>query len=270
MRSPAAALAAHLSLTAGLVLTAGLSLTAAPLAAQTAFPRTNDALTWQRHESGWDPAWFICDGIDRPVVHVMGALDARAGVTLWTYRKPSFRTARTAYIVGNDDPGMSQVATPLFPYPRGTRAVGGFNSFSPAASPDPKAATTGTFTSVRLGDTTTACRWLPNTRAHLFTPRRSVVVTREAGTYVYRSFDYAAPGKRLTNSRSTTPSLTLRGGRLFRRTDGAGIYAFANGRYGYRVTVSDDPRNPGASLAVTRDGRTLSTETAAGYTVARR
>lgn len=247
---------------------AGLALTV-PALAQTAFPRTNGALTWHRRESTWDPAWFLCDGLNRPVVHVMGALDARAGVTLWTYRKARFRTSRTAYVTGNDEPGMSQIATPLFPYPRGTRAVGGFRSFAPAALPRPADATTGTFTSIRLGDATTACRWLPNIRAHLFTPRRSVVVTREAGAYVYRSFDYAARARVIADGRSTTPSLTLRGGRFLRTADGSSLYAFANGAYGYRVTVSDDPQNPGATLAVTRGGRTISTETAAGYTVAR-
>lgn len=246
---------------------------AAPSLAQTAFPRTQGALTWQRREAGWSPAWFICDGIDRPVIQLVGALDARAGVTVWTYQKAGFRTARAPYIAGNDEAGMSQLVTPLFPYPRGKRAAGSFTSFNPAVLPVPASATTGTFSSLQLGATRTRCRWVPNTRVQLFTPRRSIVITREGGDYVYRSFDFSARTRVTADGRSTIPSLVLRGGRIMQGAHGgelgATVYAFANGRYAYRVSVSNNPREPGSALRVTRDGRTLSTEITAGYTTAR-
>lgn len=244
-------------------------LLAAAAMAGAALPRTNGAVSWQRREAAWERAWFICDGIDRPAIHVVGAPEAGSRLTVWSYAKAGFRTTRTRYVFGRDDPGMSQLNTPLYASADSTALAGSFTSFVPAVLPDPASATTGTFTSLRLDAQATRCRWLPNTRIMLFTPKRSVVVTREGGRYVYRSFDYGSRLRVEATGWSTTPSLILKGGRSLRPAAGASAYTFANGTTVYRVSASNDPRAPGATLTVRRRGRTLLTETAAGYTVAR-
>lgn len=251
-----------------------LAVMATPALAQEPYPNTQDAVTYHRREATWDPAWFICDGLNRPVVHVMGGLDARAGVTLWTYAKAGFRTSRTAYIAGNPDAGMSQINVPLFPYPRGDRSVGAFRVLAPGVASDMAGATTGAFSSVTVGKATTSCRWLPGTRLQMFGANRSVYVTQEGGAYVYRSFDYKAPTRLTADGRSSAPSLTLRGGRLVRGTRGIetghDVYVFTNRGYTYRATVSSDPANPGAGLSVYRGGRMIAVDTAAAYTFAAR
>jgi len=246
-----------------------MMLLAVAAMAAAALPRTNGTSSWQRHGAAWERAWFICDGIDRPAIHVVGAPEAGSWLTVSRYAKAGLRTTRTRYVYGRDDPGMSQLNTPLYAGAAGTVLAGSFTSFVPAVLPDPASATTGTFTSLSVGAEATQCRWLPNTRVMLFTPKRSVVVTREGGRYVYRSFDYGSRLRVEATGWSTAPSLMLKGGRSLRPAAGAGVYAFANGTTVYRVSVSNDSRGPGATLTVTRRGRTLLTETATGYTVAR-
>lgn len=251
-----------------------LVVAATPTAAQEPYPNTQGAITFQRREATWDPAWFICDGLNRPVVHVMGGLDARAGATLWTYAKRGFGASRAAYIVGNSDTGMSQTSFPLFAYPRGNRAIGGFRVLSPGVASDMAGATTGAFSSVAVGKATTACRWLAGTRLQMFGANRSVYVTREGSTYVYRSFDYSARPQITADGRSSAPSLILRGGRRVRgrlgNEAGHDVYVFANRGYTYRARVSADPANPGAGLSVYRENRMIAVDTAAAYTVAAR
>lgn len=251
---------------------AGLAI-AVPALAQTPFPQTNGALTWQRRESTWDPAWFICDGINRPVVHVVGALDAKSGITLWDYSKRDFRTARTAYIVGNADAGAGSIYYPLFAYPRGRQQLGTMRALNPGAFGAPARSTTATFSSIAIGRARTECRFLLDTRLQMFGGSRSVVITRERGGYVYRSFDYNARLRPTPDGRSTAASLTLRGGQLIRGRGGieAGkdVYVFRNGAFGYRAFVSRNAAEPGAGLSVTRGGRTIATTIAAAYTRAR-
>lgn len=251
---------------------AALAVFVAPAAAPyEPFPQTNGALTWHRRESTMDPAWFVCDGIDRPVVHVVGALDARAGVTVWNYAKHGFATSRTAYTLGNSDAGAGSIGFPLHAYPRGRVHVGSFRALNAGALLDPESATTGIFSAVTQGRQTTRCRWLPGTRLALITARRSVFVTRERGELVYRSFDFDARPRPTADGRSTAASLTLRGGVVARGLEGPetdhDVYVFRNGRYAYRVRVSRDSAEPGAGLSIVRDGRTIQSATAAAYTV---
>ncbi len=137
---------------------------------------------------------------------------------------------------------------------------------------DAGATTLPTLGSITDKGETTQCRWMPRGQVLLMDAQRSVLVTAEPdGSYTYRSYDYAKPGKVMTagqDGATSTPTATVTGGRLIAATPGHEVYEFRKHPWVYRVSASADNRAPGASLAVLRDGKTVSTSVAAAYQMA--
>ena len=241
-----------------------------------ALPRADPApsalfnAAYQRKEDHWDRVLYLCDGIGGDRVKLVTMPNAKGISELWTYRKPDFRTDREMVRLGDEDHGAGQIEREL----QGTdgASFGSVHSINPGMMGDALATTLPTLSSMTDKDQTTRCRWMPRGRVLLVDAKRSVLVTAEPdGSYTYHSYDYAKPGKVMTAGQSgatSTPTATVTGGRLMAATPGQEVYEFRKDPWVYRISVSANNRAPGASLAILRDGETVSTSVAAAYLMA--
>ncbi|MBB6096774.1 hypothetical protein HNR42_000186 [Deinobacterium chartae] len=222
------------------------------------------------------PVWFICDAVNAPTVAVVGQPDGarRTRITVYSKSRPGTHGYNT-YTVGPADPGAGQVYYSLRLRAEDASSGDYLHAFNPGMFDPPGAALTPTFTSVRLGGDTLACRWVANTRLMGFTTRRSVLVTETApGVLTYETFDFgdAATAKQLQPDgvqQTSTPSLRIEGGTR-RITPALEIFTFSNAGYTYQVQVARQGQPAQASLTVSYGGRALQTERLTGYTYAER
>ena len=220
---------------------------------------------------GQTPGWFICDGLDRPGVSVMGWPDARGRSRLTTYSKtrPGEYEYRL-YRVGGADVGAGQIHYPLLPTPSGgvPYSVGSFNT---GALEHPELAITPNVVTLDSALTRGDCRWTLNTRLLGFSARRSVTVTADpAGRLTYQSFDFVDPTRKTHPDgvqRSSVPSLSIIGGsRMLSNTQES--FVFQNAGYTYTLRVARQGQPAGATLSVSRGGKLVQTELLTGYTYA--
>jgi hypothetical protein len=227
--------------------------------------------TFFKLQDHYPPAWFLCDGIDRPAAMIVGLPDASGNIAVVSLDKarPGHH-APASFRLGSPDPGAGQIYWPLRT-PGGAEA-GYLRAFNPGMIDDPASATTATFTEVKIGQTVTACRWRPDILVEALGAHRSYLVTREAGQLVYRTFNYdqAAAAQPLPDSgaaRTTPPSLEIRGGTETPTATGR-LYAFDNEGYRYTVEVGD-AAHPHGAVMVVRSGRQVASEPLEAYTIAR-
>lgn len=220
---------------------------------------------------GQTPGWFICDGLDRPGVSVMGWPDARGRSRLTTYSKtrPGEYEYRF-YRVGGADVGAGQIHYPLLPTPSGGApySVGSFNI---GALEHPEQAITPNIVTLDSALTRGDCRWTLNTRLLGFSARRSVTVTADpAGRLTYQSFNFADPTRKTQPDgaqRSSMASLSITGGRRM-LSNSQESFVFENAGYTYTLRVARQGQPAGASLSVSRGGKLVQTEVLTGYTYA--
>lgn len=227
---------------------------------------------YQRVENDWEQIIYLCDGVRGDRVTLVTMPNAKGLSELWTYRKPDFRTVRETVRLGDEDPGAGQVMRELR-HPDGS-AFGSVHSVNPGILGDADATALPMLRSTTNKNKTTQCRWLPRARVLLVNPKRSVAVIAEAdGSYTYQSFDYAQPGKVLDGGEgraTSTPTVTVRNGRLVPSEPGREVYEFSAGPWTYRVSASADNQAPGATLTVLCGGKPVSTSVAAAYQMAAR
>lgn len=225
---------------------------------------------YQRKEGDWEQVLYLCDGIGGDRVKLVTMPNAKGISELWTYRKPDFRTDRELVRLSDEDPGAGQIMSAL--QTTDGKPFGSVHSINPGMMGDAQATTLPTLSSITDKTETTQCRLMPRGRVLLVDARRSVLITAEpGGSYTYRSYDHTKPGKVVTagqNGATSTPTATVRGGRLIPASPGHEVYEFRKSPWTYRVSASADNRLPGASLAVLRDGKTISTSVAAVYQMA--
>ena len=221
---------------------------------------------YQRVKSDWEQILYLCDGVDGDRVKLITMPNAKGLSVLWTYRKADFRTKRETIRLGDNDPGAGQIIREI-QRPDGS-AFGSVHSINPGVLGNVDVTTLPTLTGITDRNESTRCRWEPRGRVLLFDGRRSVlVIGNEDGSYTYKSFDYAKPGKIIDAGGGTTstPSTTVKGGRLVPAEPNHEVYEFRNGLWTYRVSASGDNRAPGAGLTVLRDGKAVHTSVAAAY-----
>ena len=214
--------------------------------------------SYLRTRAGARQVWFVCaplDGFDQTVVGL-----PTAGRVLQVVQPLSGEPPQV-YKLGAADPGAGQVYWPLSA-PAG-REAGNLHAFNPGALGDPKAATTPTFTSIRLNTAQWNCRWLEHTRLLGFSGKRVIEITSGPGGLEYRSFDDkdAARGKKVETGgaqQSTTPSLDLKGGRQV-----GGRMRFESNGYSFLVSASAAD----ARIVVAHAGRTILDEPLVAWTL---
>ncbi|ADV67962.1 hypothetical protein [Deinococcus maricopensis] len=214
------------------------------------------------------PAWALCDALDRPETLVIGTPDrtGRAEITTLSKTTPgAYRYA--AWQVGRADAGAGNV---YYPLKARSDAPGGTNDalhfLNGGLTANPALELTPLLVGATLNGQARTCRWLPGTRFMGVTDRRSVLITQDArGRLTYQTFDFARFSTQGVRSvpgdgaaRTSTPSLTVPGG-----TGGTGTYTFTNAGYTYRVRVSGGH----ATLSVQQGARTVQTETFRAFTV---
>ncbi|HEY5413144.1 MAG TPA: hypothetical protein VIJ94_20730, partial [Caulobacteraceae bacterium] len=205
-----------------------------------------------------NPVWFICsslDGADQTVVRLPLA-DSRVWIA-----QPLSGEPMAAYKLGAADPGAGQVYWPLSD--SAGKEVGQLHAFNPGALGDPKAATTPTFTSIRIAAAQWNCRWLEHTRLLGFSSKRVIEITADAGRLEYQSFDYRDAGKAKKvdtggPQQSTTPSLDIKGGRV-----AGGRMRFESNGYDFLVSAGAWD----ARIVVTHAGRTILNEPLVAWTI---
>lgn len=252
--------------------TPGTNPSGVPLPRAAPAPSALFNAAYQRVESDWEQILYLCDGVDGDRVKLITMPNAKGLSTLWTYQKSDFRTKRETIRLGDDDPGAGQIMREI-QRPDG-RAFGSVHSINPGLLGNADVTTLPTLptlTGITDRNESTRCRWETRGRILLFDGRRSVlVIGNEDGSYTYKSFDYAKPGKIIDagGGSTSTPSTTVKGGRLVSAEPNHEVYEFRNGSWTYRVSASGDNRAPGAGLTVLRDGKAMQTSVAAAYQMA--
>lgn len=210
------------------------------------------------------PIWFICDGIDQPVVLAFEREGER--VRMVEYDKPNGAlVGRREFTLGASEGAAGSVYTEL-------RAYGAEQGFvlqlNAGMLENPGSAYTPFFSAVELDQREIACRWLPRTRVLGFTGRRSFVVHEDRdGDLVYTSYDFAAAARAQQielseNGRTTTFSAEVRGGEEMTRPGGAEFRFAGDGGIVYVVAVSRDGTG---RLDVERNGDVVQTEPLAAF-----
>ena len=216
--------------------------------------------------TGAGPGWFVCDGIDAPVVILAGSRDSDGMATFTTLSKRGVRPAIRRFTVGRADPGAGQI---YYSLGTGGREVGNVHAVDPGMVPPPGRATTPLVTGVSIGGQNVQCRWRADTVANGVTARRGIAITREHGALVYRSFDFARPSAQVNPDgvqRTSRPSLELRGGAARIDPDGRREWRFDNRGFAYVVSAEADASD--AMLVVRRGGRIVQREPLLGLTLA--
>ncbi|MFS0736211.1 hypothetical protein ABC347_04095 [Sphingomonas sp. 1P06PA] len=231
-----------------------------PQLAISADPLTNGALSFERRGDRWRSLWFVCDGVDRQEIALIGHPSRSGDAIIRRLAKPGFKVASAAFRVGPGDPGAGQI---YFPLKAGSgRDAGALHAVNPGMYPAPTPALPS-FTSIDQPSGRMRCRFDPGARLLLITPRRTVLVIADTrGGLRYEAYPHDAVS-------ITGPAIRLTGGTL-QHAGRHDIYSFANRGFGYRIDASRDPARPGAVLTVSRAGSTIQTEPAIAYSIADR
>ena len=266
------------------MLIATLTLAGGPSAGMAAMPTSAGAPLRAAKTSGsalfnaayvkaggdWEQVILLCDGIDGDRIRVVTMPNARGLSQLRTYRKADFGVANETVRLGNEDPGAGQIMREIR-RPAGA-VIGSVHSINSGMLGDAAATSLPTLSSVTLGVEGTRCRWMPRGRVLYIDAKRTVLITSDLnGSYTYRSFDHARPGKAIRtadNGATSVATATVQGGRLVPSRQGEETYQFVSGPWTYRLTASANNRAPGARLSVLRSGKAVTTSAAVAYEMA--
>jgi hypothetical protein len=202
--------------------------------------------------------WFICDGLDQPIVLVFERMGRAARAT--EYSKNGAQTQTYTFSLGQAEGAAGSIYTPL---QRDGAEAGHVRQFNAGVLETPGAAYTTPISSVRIGERDISCRWLPRTRLTGFTEARSFVVHEDAdGDLIYSSFNFAdASSARLIelteNGRTTTFSAEARDGQEHVRPESTEFRFAAPPNFTYVITRT---RDGAATLVVLRDGAEVQRE----------
>lgn len=193
--------------------------------------------------------WFICDALNMPAVLVF-TRDA-SGVEIAHYDKPNGALVqRSTYQLGPEEGAAGSVYLTLM---QNGAEAGAIRRLSTGVLETPTSAYTAPFTSVRLGESETQCRWMPRTRVFAITGKRTIVLHEDGdGDLIYTAYDYADAATARTvelsnNARTTTFSAEVREGEESVGADGES-YTFRAGPITYNVSIE---RNGEGALQVT-------------------
>lgn len=207
------------------------------------------------------PIWFICDGVDTPVLFLFADGPEDRRVRLVRFDKPSGASAGAFELaVGQGEGAAGGLTKPLF---IDAAEVGAVRQINPGMLEAPGAAYTPPITSVRFQGTEAQCRWLPRTRLMAFTGRRTLVVHEDAdGDLIYSSFNFDDSNAQtlidLTeNGRSTPFSVEVRGGEEQLSPEGASFRFAAPDGYVYVVETCRDGTG---RIEVTQNGAPVQDE----------
>lgn len=190
--------------------------------------------------SGAAPIWFICDGIDAPVVYLFGDSPSDGRVRFLEYDKRSGASLRGLDLeVGEGEGAAGSLFTPLS---HDGAAFGAVRQINPGMLETPGVAYTLPYTSVQIGERTVSCRWLARTRVAAFTGRRSFVIHEDAdGDLIYTTFDFAhastTPIEQSDNGRSTQFSVEVRDGHESIGPGHADFSFTGPGGFSYRIAL---------------------------------
>ncbi|QRK06659.1 hypothetical protein JQX13_42365 [Archangium violaceum] len=221
-------------------------------------PRSDDpaasSRTFSRLSGSLRPAWFLCDGTNRPRIAVVERDEGGSTATLtWVEKREGTPPTHQTYALGEVSAGAGQR---FFPLLQENQEVGALHAINPGMLPEPSRALIPPFVSLVARKVDLNCRWMLGVRVMGFDGRRSVLVTQEANTLTYRSFDFAEAAKaqqlRVEGYGHTTPATqTVQGGTEERTPDGS-VFTFRNGAYAYVLRAGGE-----ASLEVLRDGQSV-------------
>jgi hypothetical protein len=165
-------------------------------------------------EQTMEPAWFICDAINAPVLLVFERNGSTARVA--QYAKPTGEIVqRTEYRIGTEEGAAGSIYTSLM---QNNVEAGAIRQINSGMLEAPGSAYTPVYSSVRIGEREISCRWMPRTRLMGFTGRRTIVVSEDGdGDLIYHSYDFASvaeaqPIDLSENGRTSTFSLEVRDG----------------------------------------------------------
>ncbi len=223
-----------------------------------AIPRRDEpaasSRTFSRLKGSLRPAWFLCDGTNRPRIAVVERDEGGATATLtWVEKREGIAPTHQTYALGEASAGAGQLYFSLL---QGGQEIGNLHAVNPGMLPDPSRALIPAFVSLKAQEVDLNCRWMLGVRVMGFDGKRSVLVTQEANALTYHSFDFADAAKarqiRVEGyGHTTSASQTVQGGTEERTPDGS-IFTFRNGPYTYVLRAGDE-----ASLEVIRDGRSV-------------
>lgn len=223
-----------------------------------ASPRPEDpaaaSRTFSRLKGSPRPAWFLCDGTNRPRIAVVERDEGGSTATLtWVEKRKGAPSTQQTYALGEVSPGAGQRFYPLL---QGGKEVGNLHAVNPGMLPEPDRALIPPFVSLQAGGVDLSCRWMLGVRVMGFDGTRGVLVTQEGHGFTYQSFDFAAAAKakqtRVEGYGQTTPaSQTVKGGTEERTSDGS-TFTFRNEGYTYVLRAGGE-----ASLEVLKDGRSV-------------
>ena len=209
------------------------------------------SLTYLNTDGKYGRAWFICDGLDVPSITVGGVPNAQNRARFTVYSKASPGSyAYSFYDVGGGDPGAGSIHYPLTRRGGKVSTTDNLTLANLGGPKTPDRTFTPPFVSLTVGGERTDCRWLRGTRLMGFSKGRSFLVTQAPnGALTYQTFDFgdartARPTMPDGVQRSSTPSLTVRGGRVQTGAD-AETFTFQNDGYSYAVRVARLGKTPG-------------------------
>lgn len=211
------------------------------------------------------PIWFICDGIDAPLLAVATRVGARVEIGRLD-KMSGAEGARETYTVSTTEGAAGSVYTTLS---RDGAEAAGVRAINTGVLENPGSAYTELVSTVTIDGETTSCRWLARTRVLGFTARRSFVINEDAdGDLIYTTYDFAdaanqEPIALSENQRSTPFSVEVRAGE--ERLSGNGAeFRFARAEYAYVVML---PRSGEGQVTVLRDGEAIQTEPIIAYQI---
>jgi hypothetical protein len=206
------------------------------------------------------PPWFICDGIDQPVVFLFADAPDDGRVRVVQYDKATGASVFTGEVaLGPGDGAAGSVYTPLL---IDDAEAGHVRQINPGVLETPGAAFTPLFASLSFRNIEAQCRWLPRTRLMGFTGRRSIVVHEDAdGDLIYTAFNFpdaaTNPIELSENGRSTRFSAEVRDGQETLSPQGAEFRFTAADGYIYVVHAG---RDGAGRIEVLRNGAEVQSE----------
>ncbi len=213
--------------------------------------------------------WFICDGIDAPVVYVFADGPEDQRTHLLQIDKITGQTVFDGELtLGPPEGAAGSVYTTLL---LEGAEVGAVRQINPGVLETPGDAYTSPFSSVSFRGEQTSCRWMPRTRLLGFTAQRSVLVYEgDSGDLIYTTYDFGAaagqtPIELSNNGRTTTFSAEVREGEENLGPDGVSFSFTAPDNYAYRVFTERDGEG---RIDVLRDDTLIQTEALIAFQLA--